>query len=221
MSTVRASSPSKPKVIFLDAVGTLFGIKGSVGSVYADQAAQFSVSADSDQLDRAFYKSFKAASPMAFPKATPTEVPHLEYLWWKKIAAQTFERAGVMAQFADFERFFSQVYHQFSTAAPWVLYPDTLTSLTRWQRLGIELGVISNFDSRLYSVLEALGLSSYFQSVTISAEVGAAKPDRAMFATALQKHSASAGQAWHVGDSYREDFQAAQTAGLFGIWLRR
>lgn len=33
----------KPKVIFLDAVGTLFGVKGSVGTVYSQIAQDFGV----------------------------------------------------------------------------------------------------------------------------------------------------------------------------------
>ncbi len=33
----------KPKVIFLDAVGTIFGVKGSVGEVYSQIAAEFGV----------------------------------------------------------------------------------------------------------------------------------------------------------------------------------
>jgi putative hydrolase of the HAD superfamily len=83
------------------------------------------------------------------------------------------------------------------------------------------LGVISNFDSRIYQVLEILGLREYFRTITISTEVGAAKPDALMFTMALQKHGCAAAQAWHVGDSYDEDFQAAKAAGLQGIWLRR
>ncbi len=33
----------KPQVIFLDAVGTLFGVKGSVGAIYSQIAADFGV----------------------------------------------------------------------------------------------------------------------------------------------------------------------------------
>ncbi|MEM6251423.1 MAG: HAD family hydrolase [Cyanobacteria bacterium P01_D01_bin.156] len=210
-----------PKVIFLDAVGTLFGVKGSVGEVYQRLAQQSGVTASAQTLDQAFYRSFSTATPMAFPDVSAVDIPYCEYRWWLAIARDTFERAGVVQEFSNFETFFEEVYHHFSTAKPWVVYQDTLSSLERWQRLGISLGIISNFDSRIYSVLGALGLKDYFQTVTISTEAGAAKPDPLIFMTALQKHDCHPQEAWHIGDSRKDDLQGAGSAGLHGIWLKR
>lgn len=212
---------SKPTVIFLDAVGTLFGVKGSVGEVYQTLSQQAGVNASAKQLDQAFYRSFAAATAMVFPDVSAVEIPHREYLWWLAIAKDTFQRAGIFHQFSDFESFFEGVYQHFATANPWVIYDDTLSSLKRWQTMGISLGIISNFDSRIYSVLDALDLKQYFETITISTEAGAAKPDPLIFTTALQKHGCSPHEAWHVGDSRKDDFKGAQAAGLRGIWLKR
>jgi putative hydrolase of the HAD superfamily len=211
----------KPKVIFLDAVGTLFGVQGSVGEAYAEVARRFEVEAEPAALNQAFFQAFKAAEAMAFPDAEPTEVPAQEYAWWRAIAVESFDTVGLLEQFEDFDAFFADLYAHFAGADPWFVYPDAYHSLERWKSLGIDMGVISNFDSRLYTVLDALALTDFFQSVTISTEVGAAKPDPLIFATALQKHGCHATEAWHVGDSYRDDYEGAQTAGLRGIWLRR
>jgi putative hydrolase of the HAD superfamily len=73
----------------------------------------------------------------------------------------------------------------------------------------------------LYSVLEALDLSQFFTSITISTEVGAAKPDPQIFEIALKKHNISSQSALHIGDSWQEDYQGAIAAGLKAIWLRR
>ncbi|ASC73637.1 Phosphoglycolate phosphatase [Halomicronema hongdechloris C2206] len=158
---------------------------------------------------------------MAFPGLDPIEVPGQEYAWWRQIAQQTFAAVDQLAQFADFEAFFADLYTYFATAEPWVVYADTRSSLERWRSLGIELGVLSNFDSRLYGVLQALQLDAFFQSVTISTEVGAAKPSPAIFHAALRKHGYAAADAWHVGDSRREDVAGAKAVGLRGIWLMR
>ncbi len=210
-----------PKVIFLDAVGTLFGVKGSVGKVYQALAQQAGVITSAQELDQAFYHSFATAPPMAFPDLPAVEIPHREYLWWLAIAKDTFQRAGIFHEFSDFETFFEGVYQHFSTAAPWKVYEDTVSSLERWQRMGISLGIISNFDSRIYAVLDALDLTKYFQTITISTEAGAAKPEPVIFTTALQKHNCSPQEAWHVGDSLKDDLQGATIAGLRGIWLKR
>ncbi|MGB3311985.1 MAG: HAD family hydrolase [Nodosilinea sp.] len=211
----------QPQVIFLDAVGTLFGVKGSVGAIYADLAQHHGIEADPATLNQAFFRAFKAAPEMAFPGSDPATVPEQEYRWWRVIAQQTFSSTGVLDRFVDFDSFFADLYAHFATAEPWVLYPDVPPALDRWRRRGIALGVISNFDTRLYQVLEELNLATYLSSVTLSSEAGAAKPDPLIFATALQKHRCDASQAWHVGDSTNDDVEGAKAAGLHGILVRR
>jgi len=215
------SASAAPKVIYLDAFGTLFGVKGSVGELYSNLARTAAVSTDPHAINRAFYKSFSKAERLAFPDAAPTAIPELEYRWWKVIVAETFEQVGALEKFEDFDTFYAGLYGYFETAAPWQVYSDTQTALRRWQEKGIQLGVISNFDSRLYRVLNVLGLADYFQSVTISTEVGAAKPSAKIFEAALAKHHCLASQAWHVGDSKSEDYVGAQLAGLRPILITR
>jgi len=211
----------QPKVIFLDAVGTLFGIRGTVGEVYGMLARQSGVEVPTEALDTAFIQSFRSSPPGAFPGVNPVDRPTHEFNWWKVIAMETFQQVGVFPQFSDFDSFFNSLYAYFGTTEPWFVYPDVFSALSSWQQSGIELGVLSNFDSRIYSVLQAFGLADFFSSVTISTEAGAAKPDRQIFAAALAKHNCSASDAWHIGDSFQEDYQAAQKAGLQAIWLKR
>jgi putative hydrolase of the HAD superfamily len=210
-----------PNVIFLDAVGTLFGVKGSVGAIYAEVAQQFGVVVAATALNQAFFQSFRAAGMPAFEGTDRTTRQAQEFEWWLAIATNTFQQAGVLEQFPDFAAFFAVLYAHFATADPWIVYPDVLPALKRWQQLGVPLGILSNFDSRLYAVLEALALADFFASVTLSTEVGVAKPDPRVFAIALQKHSCLPSAAWHIGDSFEEDYQAAKAAGMRGIWLRR
>lgn len=211
----------RPQVVFFDAVGTLFGVRGSVGQVYREIARAHGVEVDAAKIDRAFYESFKASPPCTFPGVDVLEIPQLEQQWWNTIAQQTFDRSGVLHQFADFSEFFSDLYYHFETAKPWFIYPDTVPTLEKLRSLDIPLGVLSNFDSRLYKVLKALNLEDFFDSITISTEVGVAKPDPKIFAIALEKHDCQPENAWHIGDSQQEDYEAANAAGLRGILLNR
>jgi putative hydrolase of the HAD superfamily len=211
----------RPKVIFLDAVGTLIGVKDSVGEVYRQIAQEFDVEVDADTLNKAFTASFKAAPPPIFLDADSQDILQREFDWWRIIALNTFEGAGVLKQFSDFSAFFSELYIHFGTAQPWFVYPDVLPALVNWRRMGIELGVLSNFDSRIYSVLQSLGLRDFFTSITISTQARAAKPDPQIFAIALEKHNCSPEAAWHIGDSVDEDYNGAKAAGLRGILINR
>jgi putative hydrolase of the HAD superfamily len=211
----------KPKVIFLDAVGTLFGVKGSVGKIYSQIAEEFGVEVSAQILDKNFIKSFKSAPAPIFFDADIKDIPQREYDWWQIIALNTFEGAGVLKDFSDFSAFFSELYIHFGTTEPWYVYPDVTLALMNWRRLGVELGVLSNFDSRLYLVLQGLGLKEYFSSVTISTQVRAAKPDPEIFKFALNKHKCSPEDAWHIGDSITDDYEGAKAVGMRGIWINR
>ncbi len=212
---------NRPKVIFIDAVGTLFGVQGGVGQVYSNVAETFGVTIDPKALNQAFIESWQGAPPMAFPDVVAEDLHRREFQWWGNIALQTFGKVGAMPQFKDFPAFFAYLYDYFATAEPWFLYDDTLAALQYWRSEGIELGVISNFDTRIHPVLESLVLTDYFKSVTISTEVGAAKPSPQVFLKALEKHGCSPGEAWHVGDSLKEDYEGARGIGMHGILIQR
>jgi len=211
----------RPKVIFLDAVGTLFAVRGSVGEVYSKIAQLHGVEVPAYAINEAFSQSFLAAPPPVFPATEREKLQNWEYQWWQDVAQSTFQSAGVLQQFPDFSTYFAQLYSYFATAEPWFIYPDVGRNLERWQKLGIQLGVLSNFDSRLYCVLRALDLAQFFMSVTISTEVGAAKPNPKIFAVALEKHKCSPQLALHIGDSFKEDYQGAKAAGMRAAWLKR
>ncbi|NJK64313.1 MAG: HAD-IA family hydrolase [Synechococcaceae cyanobacterium SM2_3_1] len=211
------------QVIFFDAVGTLFSVQGSVGQIYSQAAAAYGVQESAAQVDRAFYKAFQLAPPAAFPGVNSVILPDLERQWWQRVVEQTFQELGYgeANPFPDFPTFFDQVFSLFETADPWELHEETIGVLTSLKNCGIQMGVISNFDSRLYPVLRSLGLDSFFSSVTISTHVGAAKPDPQVFHQALQQHQIAADQALHVGDSRSQDYQGAKQAGLQALWLDR
>ena len=211
----------KPQVIFLDAVGTLFGLKGSVGAIYSQIAADFGVEVAAESLEQSFSAIFPTSSPLAFPDVEPAQIPELEYCWWRSLTGAVFNNLGYLERFPDFEAFFGELYRHFATAEPWVLYEDVIPALRLWQIQGIELGIISNFDSRIYQVLAELGLEYFFRSITISSQAGVAKPAPEIFQIALQKHDCSPAQAWHIGDSKKEDYQGAKSLGIEAFLIKR
>jgi putative hydrolase of the HAD superfamily len=211
---------NRVKVIFFDAVGTLFWVRGTVGEIYSRFALDAGVLVDAQALDQSFICCFRAAPRAAFPNTTATTLPQLEYDWWKAIACQSFDQVGVLEKLGDFETFFRPLYDHFALADPWMVYPEVHAVLQDLKGQ-FELGIVSNFDTRLYQVIDVLGLSEYFSSITLSTATGVAKPQPEVFQAALEKHDCAPQQAMHVGDDWTEDYQGAMTAGLRGVWLNR
>ncbi|MDJ0571306.1 MAG: HAD-IA family hydrolase [Pleurocapsa sp. MO_192.B19] len=220
MST-QSSTNTRPKVIFLDAMGTLFDLKSSVGEIYQQFALKYGVKTDAALLDKAFINAFKASPPLAFPGIELETITKQEFIWWKNVIQNTFFQAQLLNNFSNFADFSRELYTYFATKEPWYVFPDVLPCLENWQRQGIELGVISNFDSRLYQILKALDLAQFFTSVTISSVAGFAKPEQNIFEIALKKHQLISQKSWHIGDSFIEDYQGAKNAGIRSFWLNR
>ena len=109
----------------------------------------------------------------------------------------------------------------FEDPRSWVLFPETHSVLTRLRAEGFELGVVSNFDSRLFPVMRGLGIDRLFDTVTIASLARAAKPASKIFEIALEKHAIDPDEAIHVGDSVRDDMEGATKAGLTGVLLDR
>jgi putative hydrolase of the HAD superfamily len=169
-------------------------------------------------VSAAFKRAFHEAPPPAFAVSNPTDIKRCERLWWFDIVHNVFYRVGM---FEGFDEYFDEVFHAFEGPAYWVLYPETLSVLKRLKEQGLELGLISNFDSRLFTVLRGLGLAELFDTVTISTLSHVAKPSSRIFQLALEKHAVDPEEAIHVGDSVRDDLEGARRAGLHAALIHR
>jgi putative hydrolase of the HAD superfamily len=208
-------------VIFFDAAQTLFHINGSVADIYLTYAVRYGFRQSSDSpisIAQAFQRAFHDASPPVFAATDPIKLKQCERLWWFDIVHNVFYRVGM---FDRFDEFFDQVFQVFEDPRSWALYPETPSVLTRLRKEGFELGIVSNFDSRLFPVMRGLGIDGFFDTVTIASLAKAAKPSSKIFEIALEKHSMDPGEALHVGDSIRDDVEGATKAGLAAVLLDR
>jgi putative hydrolase of the HAD superfamily len=206
------------RVVFFDAAGTLFQVKGSVGQVYLDQARRYGVTTSPAALQQAFRRALDDAPPLAFSLTDATDIKACERLWWFDVVHNVFYRVGM---FEGFDQYFEDVFAYFAGSEAWELYPETLATLQALEERGKELGIVSNFDSRLYEILVGLGIDRFFESVTLSSFAGAAKPSPQIFIRALAKHGAGPQEALHIGDSLQEDIHGAKAAGIKPVFLQR
>jgi putative hydrolase of the HAD superfamily len=203
------------KVVFFDAAGTLFDAREPVGHTYAAIARRHGVEASDEAVSAGFHRAFSHSGGLAFGPGHPAhELRAMERRWWRALVERSFEELG---RFDDFDAYFTELFEHFADPANWHVVPEAEAALTRLIKSGLRLGVISNFDFRLYRILDGLGLRDYFQSVTISSEAGYAKPRREIFDLALSLHRMKPAEAMHVGDSPHMDFEAAAAAGLAAV----
>jgi HAD superfamily hydrolase (TIGR01549 family) len=103
---------------------------------------------------------------------------------------------------------------------PDALQPDvrpTLQALSRTYRLG----VLANQEVWIRETMARDGIDGYFHAWAVSAEIGAEKPDPAIFEHALAEVGVPAGRCAMVGDRLDNDVVAARRHGMRGVWLLR
>jgi putative hydrolase of the HAD superfamily len=206
-----------PRALLLDAMGTLFGLRQSVGSTYAALAGTHGVAVEAAAIDRVFPALYRQAPPLAFPGLGGVALLEAERRWWGERIEEALRAAGAAGAPLALQR---ELFEHFAQPEPWLLYDDVLPVLRRWRTAGLRLAVVSNFDQRLHGLLERLELADLLDGVVVSSAAGAAKPSPLPFQLALEALGVSAAEAWHVGDS-PEDVRGAAAAGVTCLRIRR
>ena len=207
------------RAAFFDAAGTLFEPREAVGRTYTRLAREFGLDALEDAVAASFRRAFGAAPGLAFGLGLRhDEVRRLEREWWRARVSETFAPIG---KFPNFDAYFDALFSYFANPAHWIADVEAAPTLQRLKNDGFKLGVISNFDYRLYRILDGLDLTRYFDSITISSEAGYAKPRREVFDAALLRAGVDARDAMHVGDSEHLDFTPAAALGMAALLIDR
>ncbi len=99
-------------------------------------------------------------------------------------------------------------------------YPHAGAVLERL-RADVRLALVTNGTSDLQRRKLALsGLERHFDVVVASCDIGAGKPDPAIFAAALAALGVARDEAVMVGNDRRRDIEGAEAAGIRGLWIQ-
>ena len=206
--------------VLFDAAGTLIELREPVGETYARVAREHGSTLPPKQLEVAFRAAFNAAPAMVFPGASIEETSQLEKAWWRRVVSNTFQAADQAAKFPDFDEFFENLFDVMGRPQTWREVPGARSLLLRLRSLRWATAIVSNFDRRLPDILQGLGLAELFDVVVLCSDVGAAKPEAAIFHRALERLEVPASRAVVVGDDEELDIEGARAAGLRAIDVR-
>jgi putative hydrolase of the HAD superfamily len=198
-----------PAAVLLDALGTLIELERPWPHLVAELAAR-GVVVGEDDARRAML------AEMAYYRAH-----HDEASSWAALRDLRRRCAGVVAGELGLALPPDDVLEALLASIRFNAYPEVPEALARLRAGGARLAVVSNWDVSLHDVLERTGLRPLVDAVVISAEVGVAKPQPAIFHAALERLGATAADALHVGDSLELDVAGARAAGLRAVLVAR
>jgi len=206
------------RAVFFDAGHTLLYAHPDIGSVYAGVTADFGIRLAPERFAETFVPVFKETTKIY--SSTLTASDPQDYEMWRDITRRIYDRLPPLSGIR-FESWFEALYRRFGSPEVWRFYDDVVAVLGDLRSRGLKIGVVSNWDTRLKTICDGLGLTPLVDFIVISAEVGVRKPDPGIFRLALDKAGVRPEEAIHVGDLPEEDAEGARRAGVRPVLIDR
>ncbi|KAH7404898.1 hypothetical protein KP509_15G049100 [Ceratopteris richardii] len=189
------------KALLVDAAGTLIIPSEPAAKVYHDVGMKYGVRCSESEILRRYRWAY----------AQPWSRSRLRY---ENDARPFWQFIVEKATGCNDPAYLEELYHYYTTAEAWrIADPDAGKTFEALRQAGVKVGVVSNFDTRLRPLLNALNCGHWFDAMAISAEVGAEKPNPAIFSAACELLGVHEQDAVHVGDDRRNDIWGARDAG--------
>ena len=196
--------------VFFDAVGTLIHPEPPAAAVYAAVGRRFGSRLTAPEIGRRFARAF-ARQEEADRRDNLRTSEEREVRRWREIVAQ------VLDDTTEPENCFLELYQHFARPEAWRCEPGTAEVLKGLAARGLELGLASNYDLRLRSVLAGLPDLGVARHIVISSQVGWRKPAPEFFAAVCRVVGLPAGRILFVGDDRDNDYDGARSAGLLAV----
>jgi putative hydrolase of the HAD superfamily len=198
------------RAVVFDAVGTLIRPDPPAHAVYADVGRRFGSRLDQAVITARFRAAFRAEEEVDRAAGWRTDEDREERRW-RTIVAATLDDV------ADGESCFRELWRHFARPSAWRCDADAGRVIAELRRRELAVGIASNFDGRLRSVVAGLPAIASVSPLVISSEVGWRKPAGGFFEAVARAVGCEPCEVLHVGDDLANDFEGAVAAGLAAV----
>jgi putative hydrolase of the HAD superfamily len=203
--------PHSVRLVYFDAVGTLLRPEPPVALIYQRIGQRYGCPRTVEEIHRAFHQAF--ADQEAYDAANGYRTnEEREQQRWRAIVS------AVLPEAKEAEACFGELWDHFAQPHHWRLEPGSLEVLAHLARQGLQLGLASNFDSRLIGLVQALpDLRDLLDAVWVSSQVGWRKPAAEFYAALGEGYDPQ--ELLMVGDDRVNDYEGARAAGWHAVLL--
>lgn len=207
-----------PRVVFFDVGETLIRPRRPYGEFLVEVGHELDISVPAEilaglgvRIETRVLERTQQGLPFTFPAATSQR-------FWFETYHDFFIR---YLSNTDARRLAQAFLGLLSSPAGYTLFDDTVTTLKQLHADGYRLGIISNWEGWLPTLLEHVGITSFFDHVVISGVCGLEKPDARIFLLGMAEGGYRSEEVVYVGDQPAHDVEPAQKMGLTPILLDR
>lgn len=212
----------KLRLITLDMTGTIFKFSVTPGAKYTQAARDHGLDCRQEHIERHMGEAFRKVNDKHPHFGGSSGLDSKD--WWIQVVHGTFQGVlGDKYKESEITPVADSLYDFYSTAAGYSVFPDFVSFADEWKGKGVKFGGITNFDSRICSLLDQLGIMpKYLDFLVYSEEVGSSKPDSKIFQVAKEKAGVTQNKdILHIGDDYNKDYLAAKSMGWNSLLIDR
>jgi HAD superfamily hydrolase (TIGR01509 family) len=204
--------PGDVRAVLFDYSGTLFRLE-------SDETWFEGIQVDERQVDG--HVQAELMRRLTAPTGRSVDMtPQAYHAWVNRDLAPHLHREAylhVLRESGLADHHAESLYGRVIDPSCWTPYPDTAEVLKGLSRHGIRTAVVSNISFDLRPAFLAIGVADYVDEFVLSFEVGAVKPNAAIFETALSRLGVAAEHAVMIGDSEEADGGARAVGCSFGL----
>ena len=169
-------------------------------------------------IERALGTVFRAMDDLVVNREQFSTSSQRSRAFWTEIYSRLLRELGVDDADGAHATF---LYDEFSKPEHYALFPDALPALRELAAMGYVLGIVSNFEAWLTTLLERLDVLPLMKVVVVSGTEGIEKPDPEIFRRALDRMGVPPERAVYVGDNPRIDVEPAVAMGMGAVLVDR
>ena len=211
------TSATRPAAIIFDLDDTLIGRTGRVQDAWLDAIAVLPELTERHALP-AIVEALNAARGRAWADAQRRAGPALDYAGARAaLVADALHQLG----FGDDAALAARLREEISrnTGVSSFLNDGAREILTGLNGAEIPLALLTNGESRTQrGKIERFALEPHFTHILIEEEIGAGKPFKEAYFTALEHLSCTPTDIWMIGDHLENDIAAAKRHDIRTIW---
>jgi len=202
--------PPGIRAVVFDAVGTVIFPNPGAAVVYAEVAKSHGIAIPQpDELNARIWAHFRIEEQFDRDNGWITSEARERQRWCNIV------NAAIPGASDDL---FEELFAHFALPSAWRVPREAAAAIAELHECGFILGMGSNYDARLRSVVEGTPtLLPLAEHLVISSEVGYRKPARQFFDAVRQSVGCEASEILFVGDDIENDVNGANAAGMRGM----
>src|SRR5581483_10064245 len=185
--------------VVFDAVGTLIHPEPSAAEIYAEVGRRHGSRLGVAEVAARFQAAFLAEEVLDREQYAFRTSEERERKRWQNIVR------AVLSDAADCDTCFEELYSHFAKPTAWNCPPEAVQIVERFLQGSWTVGIASNYDSRLLSVVAGTPVLRRLDPIVISSEVGWRKPAGEFFVLLCQRLGLPVQRVLYVGDDLAND----------------